>query len=108
MLQGPVAPANRGGMPDGPIEVVARLGDGLTIVETQRQIRRNRRRERAPGAVCVRRGDARLAQLEGPVARARNVDGLGPVQMAALDEYDAGSQAEDPFACGVHRVDGAD
>ncbi len=48
------------------------------------------------------------ADLEASVCRARHVDGLGAVEMPALDEYDARAERQDPLAGRAHVVERAD
>jgi hypothetical protein len=89
-------------MPDGAVEVVSRALDGVAVRQAEGQVCGNRRCERASGSVGVPRVDPRPAYVEGLRRRAGDVDRVGAVEMAALDQYDARPQPQDPPACLPH------
>src|SRR5687768_4772012 len=100
MIQRTVPVTELRGVPDRPFEVLARPPDRLVNGPSQRELRRRRRGEGAPGPVRVPRRNARSAQVELLLRRAHRVNhqvaGRTLVEVATLHDYDARAQRMDP------------
>src|SRR3990170_3206053 len=108
VVQRTVAFPDPGCVADGPVQVIPRPLHGDAIVQPQRQIRRNRRREGAARSMRVTRVDPRTADLECLMRRAEHIHGISAFQMPSLDEYDARTHLSDPHGGDVHVLDRAD
>jgi biotin transport system substrate-specific component len=90
------------------VQVFARALDSRAILEAQSQVGRDRRRERATGAMSAARVDARSSQFEGGIMAAHDVDRFRPQEVAAFDNDDASAQLEDLPGRFVHIAERAD
>src|SRR5262245_9969496 len=102
MTQGPVAVSEVRRVAQRAFEILPCAREGIPIVQAERQIGRNGRGQRAAGAVGIARLESWSPQLEAFVGGIRDIDRLRAVQVSAFDEYDAGTQLEDPPAGGPH------
>src|SRR4051812_3124774 len=99
VLERSMAAAQSRGVPDGAIEILAGAFERLSQLEAAGKIGGDRGGKRAAGAVRARRFDARPPQLERLVGGYGNIHRLRSIQVAALQDYDARAEAQDPARC---------
>jgi hypothetical protein len=108
VIQRAVPGAESRRVPDRAVKIFPRRLNRVAVGLSEGEIGRNGRRECAPGAVRVRRHNSSPPDLESATVHARDINGIGTLEVPTLDEYDARSGSEDPFTSCSHVVDRSD